>query len=698
MANARHLAELHKGIEAWNSWRDNNLSIIPDLSSENELNPTHPFAIVDSLGGNFKEVNFRGSQFENVSISEANCVGANFSGTRLTKVDTTNTNFDSANFADARFTDCDLRTCSIQKTEFKNTRLITTRFTGMDLASAKWQGAEFSNCNLQAIDFDGVKFNGASITGSDMRYCSFKGGSYSETTFKRNNFDGVEIRDADFSNAVFLDDNLSLSSEHFGGTKLLGITLPKSLEKFGALEHVTETSKHARGVFLALVGACFYTLLTLLTTTDAGLMTNTAGTPLPIINAAMPSTYFLFTVPIVLLVLFAYLHFYLQTMWEELGSLPAIFDDGRHLDKVAYPWLLTSLVPRYLHFLKDERRGFSFLKEFFSIVAAYGLVPLTIFAIWLRYLSAHGVWGDLWIGGLCLIATIFGLISFFEMRLTLVSGEGHINKEKEFIARYLKEFASRPDDYFPPAFIAIALMGSAVVLTGLSLWNTDHKSEFADLINAQLKDRAVSTKPVNWPGVLDNDSEWGYEEAHIDQVTGAYWGRRNLRGASAQYIFLINAHLQEADLSGARFWRGKFQKVDFDEADMRGTNFSEAYLQGAKMRCVDARDANFKGARLNGAKLRHSNLSFANFRGAEMANVRLGESNVTGADFTGAKKFDLGQLENTCVDKGKTAKERFNNKPKGVGGVKFKVCKIDLSNHSLAHRRKSENDSNGDGC
>jgi len=335
-----------------------------------------------------------------------------------------------------------------------------------------------------------------------------QGGTFTGTKFSKNDFHEIELRDSNFSNAEFSDDNISLAAEHFGGTNLLNAKLPDDIKKFGALEHVAETSKHARNVFLALVGACFYTLLTTLTTTDVGLLTNSAGTPLPIINAAMPAAYFYMSVPYVLLILYFYLHFYLQTMWEELSGLPAIFDDGRRLDMVAYPWLLTSMVPRYVHFLRGTRLGFSTLKEIISLFAAYGLVPLTIFRVWYRYLPAHDISGDIFIGMACAIVTVFGLYSFFKMRVTLVTGEGHAGT-KRVVEKLKRMIKSRPKDfmtdYAVPVLLASTLMGAATVMSWYSLTNSDSKSDFADYFNANLKDRAASTKPTNWQGIIRND-------------------------------------------------------------------------------------------------------------------------------------------------------------------------------------------------
>ena len=81
---------------------------------------------------------------------------------------------------------------------------------------------------------------------------------------------------------------------------------------------------------------CAYTLLTAVTTTDAALLTNAATTPLPIIGARVPVVGFYLLTTILLLGFYAYLHLYLQRLWEGLAALPAVFPDNRTLDQAAY--------------------------------------------------------------------------------------------------------------------------------------------------------------------------------------------------------------------------------------------------------------------------------------------------------------------------------------------------------------------------
>ena len=63
---------------------------------------------------------------------------------------------------------------------------------------------------------------------------------------------------------------MGLKAGQIGGTDVTGAQLPKDMQDFDdALDHATQASKSARGLFITLLIACFYCLITIGTTTDA---------------------------------------------------------------------------------------------------------------------------------------------------------------------------------------------------------------------------------------------------------------------------------------------------------------------------------------------------------------------------------------------------------------------------------------------
>ena len=89
----------------------------------------------------------------------------------------------------------------------------------------------------------------------------------------------------------------------------------------------------------------------------------------------------------ILAAVYCYLHFYLQRLWRTLATLPAIFPDGVAIDDKTDPWLLTNLVRR-VQVPRGKRPAARAAGEPVAVLLAWWLVPLTLLALWARYLPA----------------------------------------------------------------------------------------------------------------------------------------------------------------------------------------------------------------------------------------------------------------------------------------------------------------------
>ena len=140
------------------------------------------------------------------------------------------------------------------------------------------------------------------------------------------------------------------------------------------MENVKGISESARKIFLAVLAGCLYCWLTIATTTDVNLITNRASSPLPIIQTAIPIVGFYVVAPLLVLCIYFYFHFDLQKLWEELGSLPAVFPDGRPLHTKVDPWLLYYLVRSHLPKLNVDRPFLPYLQLWISVLLAWWVV------------------------------------------------------------------------------------------------------------------------------------------------------------------------------------------------------------------------------------------------------------------------------------------------------------------------------------
>ena len=197
--------------------------------------------------------------------------------------------------------------------------------------------ALFRDADLRDLDLSGVAWAGEDFTNCDLRGANLSGCDFAGAKFER-----AELWNADLSGSD-LTGVTKLFPAQLAATNLKGAKLPDSLAKFEALAASAELADNASKVFLTILGAVAFTFLTLATTTDAQLITNTSNTKLPVIGTDVAIQNFYWAIPIVLLVLFTYFHLSLQRLWEALATLPAVFPDGRRLDERSHPWLLTDL-------------------------------------------------------------------------------------------------------------------------------------------------------------------------------------------------------------------------------------------------------------------------------------------------------------------------------------------------------------------
>ena len=264
--------------------------------------------------------------------------------------------------------------------------------TGATLQQANLREADLRHASLERTNLSFCCLRGARLSHADLREADLT--MAGTRVFAGSPSWANHVEDVVVSNTTDPEgDSTGLVASALAGTDLTSATLPANISRFDGLDHVAEISKHARTIFLATIGACVFSWLTIATTTDVSLLTNFATTPLPIIQTQVPIAGFYLAAPAILFSLYLYLHLYLQSLWQALASLPAVFPDGRALDERAYPWLLTAQVRAHFPRLRGERTAFTDVKSGLSLLAAWGLVPLTTLLFWARYLPRHDAWG-----------------------------------------------------------------------------------------------------------------------------------------------------------------------------------------------------------------------------------------------------------------------------------------------------------------
>src|SRR5271166_6061773 len=345
--------------------------------------------------------------------------------------------------------------------------------SGFDLRNAQLQGA-----NLRGTEFGpGTLLWEAKITeGADLCQADFCGAELDKVDFTRSDLFQAKFREANLRGADLSDTDGFLRTEELAGADLTGAKLPEPLKKlYESLENVKGISESARKIFLAVLAACLYCWLTIATTTDVNLITNRASSPLPIIQTSIPIVGFYVVAPLLVLCVYFYFHFYLQKLWEELGSLPAVFPDGRPLHAKVDPWLLNDLVRAHLPKLNVNRPFLSYFQLWISVLLAWWVVPITMLLFWGRYLRRHEQLGTMFhvvllvislVAAVCLYRLAVATLRGSERKPptwkgTLTSRRGYLTAASTVAAGVLLSSVSwetrwaAPDSLVPSAMVLI---------------------------------------------------------------------------------------------------------------------------------------------------------------------------------------------------------------------------------------------------
>jgi len=540
---------------------------------------------------------------------------------------------------------------------------------------AQFKGYDFGGFNLSEVNLprallDKANFQGANLTSANFQSAKLCGVNFSQADLLKTNLNDANLQDADLTGAV------NLLGGQLAGADLTNARLPEAIAKFESLNNIAEASKNTARVFITMLGACVFSWLTLAITTDAGLLTNTATSSLPVIGTVIPIVYFYVAAPLLLLSIYVYFHINWAGIWEGLAALPALFPDGRRLDQAAYPWLLNGLVCRYFHCLQSQRPAFSLLQFFLSLLLAWGFVPLTLLALWLRSLPRQDWPLTLWLLALAALSCGFWLRSFLLARALLRRRDYQYyypNLKSALIASFMGFFLfsvslgsiygvpeknvvykvcfthSIIQDAVPDvdpdfSFFQIPIFLKKLRLPDFTLeapWLRHAIPCIFDYLGlspfpfTNLTETNVSTKPPNWTGQKEK------EKQELLLVKGAQLHRHSLRFAEGRRSFLVAADLREADLRGAMLVGtdlrlAQMQSAHLQFAKLKEANLEEANLQRANLGLADLSKANLRGANLEWAHILRGNLDVANLQGAILENAYLRKAYLHGACLLGA--------------------------------------------------------------
>ena len=280
---------------------------------------------------------------------------------------------------EADLSEADLSEMDLRGFYLANTDLAQANLGGAHLEGANLTGADLTKADLRGANLRGADLTGAELTDANLQAANLRGAELRRASLMSANLTGANLRDANLTEAK-VRDTTGFVEEQLTGTILTGADLPFDLLQ--RLPNIEEASKNAKRIFLWLQLACAYCWLTVYTTNDAGLLTNSATSTLPVIGSNVPIVGFYWAAPALLISLYVYFQLYLQRLWEALAVMPAVFQDGRTLDKAVYPWMITGLVHDHFPRLKDYRPPLYAVQRWAIRISAWWVAPLTILLIW----------------------------------------------------------------------------------------------------------------------------------------------------------------------------------------------------------------------------------------------------------------------------------------------------------------------------
>lgn len=694
MANEEHLAKLRAGVEDWNRWRDERPEIEPDLR-------------VATLEG----VNLQGVNLNGVSLQGVNLKQANLQGAKLIRAHLQPHVVQDSYGGRARVQNATLEEANLGGADLSGARLDNVCLIGANLRNSILRGVALNGANLTKANMEGADLSQATLDGTDLTEANLSQARLEGVSFPKAKLPGAKLRGANLRD-VHLEGATGVQAKQIAQADVSGATLPGDVHALQGLTAVEETSKSAKKLFLAMLLGCAYASLTIFSTLDAKLITNSSTSPLPIIQTPVPIAGFFYVAPVILLSMFFYFHLYMQRLWHLLSGLPAVFPDGTALDDRAYPWFLNGLVRSHFLRLRMERPPLSRVQAGISVFLAWWSVPFTLVLFWLWYIRVHDSIGT----GLhifYLTVAIFSAARFQRLaRNTLRGAIVHPIRFRENWKNrqpYI-EILNRSHRF---AALLVAVVMLAFFISGQSMNGAPNEPipralrhislrNFVDLTNQE-----VSVKPPNWyrdrtlmalrdqiEAYRDKAEMMGIREGGIkkDQnweiIVGARLSYANLNHAQAVGAFLVNADLNMADLRKTNLARANLTGASLDRADLRGgvlagatlmyTKFSSAILVGVDLRDADLTGADLTGATLmganlgpqypeiiylmggnrppirqranRGANLTAANLFMANLAGADLSGSILKGANLRGANLSKVKNLTREQVESAIID------------------------------------------------
>lgn len=200
MANPEHLARLAEGVESWNAWRRENLSVEPDLSAA-DLRGRNLFEAY--LGrSDLHDADLRQANLTSANLGKANLKGANLSSAGLSKAVLTTADLSHAKVVESSLQDAQINSTVLVGADLSRCDMRRARITRSNLTGAVLCEANLSETNLELTRFDGADLTGAKLIGARLNRASLKGAKLTGADLTRAILVETDLQQADLSGCL----------------------------------------------------------------------------------------------------------------------------------------------------------------------------------------------------------------------------------------------------------------------------------------------------------------------------------------------------------------------------------------------------------------------------------------------------------------------------------------------------------------
>ncbi|HWZ58962.1 MAG TPA: pentapeptide repeat-containing protein [Gemmatimonadaceae bacterium] len=507
----------------------------------------------------------------------------------------------------------------------------------------------------KATDGSGTSLVGVDLSGADLRGVDFRGADLSEARLvdaklADAQFEGARLAHADLSGAT------GLVGSQFARADLTGAMLPAGV-RFSAFETANEVAEGTGKLFVTMLLVCAYSWLTINSTLDAKLLTDTATSKLPILNAELPIVNFYALVPLAIVGVAIVAMLQAQRLWSAVAAAPSVLPDGTAMADRASTWLIGSWAAERLS-RPGSRSALAQVQAWATLVIGWWFAPLTVLWFWERYLHRH----DWMVTSIQVVALTIGCAAataFLILAARTVPRPGTIPSQLR--ARHA---------YLPVTLVGV---GVPIVVGAISFYaitgiyhGIDPSAAAGQPSQTRLALKLEHTVPTLHTRVPAWMAQFGVRpvaqlsESEVStrlaassaadtlpeaKAAGARLIGADLRFASAERVYLALADLRQADLLGADLWGADLRGAHLTGASLVGSLLYQADLRRARAGTVPIAvriDSTATSVRIDtllceralftAANLRYARMSYGDFRGATFDDALL-----QGAKFTKAR-------------------------------------------------------------